>query len=63
MDRKTVNNSRGAPPNKKQINNVVKNLKKTAFGYKNMFYFRLKIMGVCGYLNSRYLTRLNQPLT
>jgi hypothetical protein len=43
MDKKPVNNSRGAPPNKKQINNVVKNLKKTAFGYKNMLYFRLKI--------------------
>jgi hypothetical protein len=28
---------------------------KTAFGYK--------IIQVCGYLNFRYLTRLNQPLT
>jgi len=54
MDRKTVNNSRGAPPNKKQINNVVKNLKKTAFGYK--------IMQVCGYFNARYIASSNQLL-
>jgi transposase len=45
------------------INNVIKALKRRAFGYKNMFYFRLKIMQVCGYLNSRYLTMHNQPLT
>lgn len=37
------------------INNVVKMLKRRAFGYKNMFYFRLKILQVCGYLNSRYI--------
>jgi hypothetical protein len=53
MDKKPVNNSRGASHPQK----------KAAFGYKLMFYFRLKIMGVCGYLNSRYLNRLNQPLT
>ena len=45
------------------INNVIKALKQRAFGYKNMFYFRLKIMQVCGYLNSRYITMRNQPLT
>lgn len=38
------------------INNVIKSLKRRAFGYKNMWYFRLKIMQVCGYLNSRYVT-------
>ena len=35
-------------------NNVIKMLKRRAFGYRNMEYFRLKIMQVCGYLNSRY---------
>lgn len=45
------------------INNVIKSLKRRAFGYKNMFYFRLKIMQVCGYLNSRYITMSHQPLT
>lgn len=38
------------------INNVIKTLKKKAYGYRNMNYFRLKIMQVCGYLNSRYIT-------
>ena len=37
------------------INNVIKMLKRRAFGYRNMQYFRLKIMQVCGYLNSRYI--------
>lgn len=37
------------------INNVIKMLKRRAFGYRNMEYFRLKIMQVCGYLNSRYI--------
>lgn len=36
-------------------NNVIKMLKRRAFGYRNMLYFRLKIMQVCGYLNSRYV--------
>lgn len=36
------------------INNVIKTLKRKAYGYRNMNYFRLKIMQVCGYLNSRY---------
>lgn len=37
------------------INNVIKMLKRRAFGYKNMEYFRLKILQVCGYLNSRFI--------
>jgi len=37
------------------VNNVIKSLKRRAFGYRNMDYFRLKIMQVCGYLNSRYI--------
>lgn len=37
------------------INNVIKSLKRRAFGYRNMDYFRLKIMQVCGYLNSRHV--------
>lgn len=36
------------------INNVIKTMKRKAYGYRNMGYFRLKIMQVCGYLNSRY---------
>lgn len=36
-------------------NNVIKMLKRRAFGYRNMLYFRLKIMQVCGYLNSRHV--------
>ena len=36
-------------------NNVIKMLKRRAFGYRNMEYFRLKILQVCGYLNSRYI--------
>ena len=44
-------------------NNVIKALKRRAYGYKNMTYFRLKIMQVCGYLNSRYVPMENQLLT
>ena len=44
-------------------NNVIKMLKRRAFGYRNMLYFRLKIMQVCGYLNSRYVPMDFQPLT
>lgn len=36
------------------INNVIKTMKRKAYGYRNMNYFKLKIMQVCGYLNSRY---------
>ena len=35
-------------------NNVIKTLKRRAYGYRNMEHFRLKILQVCGYLNSRY---------
>ena len=44
-------------------NNVIKMLKRRAFGYRNMEYFRLKIMQVCGYLNSRYVPTPNQLVT
>jgi transposase len=44
-------------------NNVIKALKRRAFGYRNMAYFKLKIMQVCGYLNSRYALVQDQPLT
>jgi len=37
------------------INNVIKMVKRRAFGYRNMDYFKLKIMQVCGYLRSRVL--------
>ena len=37
-------------------NNVIKALKRRCFGFKNMAYFKLKIMQVCGYLNSRYIS-------
>jgi transposase len=45
------------------INNVIKAIKRRAYGYRNMHYFRLKIMQVCGYLNSRYVATSNQLLT
>ena len=35
-------------------NNVIKALIRRAYGYRNMEYFRLKIMQVCGYLNSKF---------
>jgi transposase len=38
------------------MNNVIKTLKRQAYGFRNMDYFRYKIMQVCGYLNSRYIT-------
>jgi transposase len=37
-------------------NNVIKTLKKRAYGYRNMAYFKLKILQVCGYLNSKYIS-------
>lgn len=43
-------------------NNVIKALKRRAYGYRNMEYFRLKIMQVCGYLNSRYVPTQHQLL-
>lgn len=36
-------------------NNVIKTIKKRGYGYRNMAYFKLKILQVCGYLNSRYI--------
>ena len=36
-------------------NNVIKALKRRAYGYRNMAYFKLKILQVCGYLNSQYI--------
>lgn len=44
------------------INNVIKTIKKRAYGYRNMDYFKLKIMQVCGYLNSRFIS-LEDSLT
>jgi transposase len=37
-------------------NNVIKTLKRRCYGFKNMTYFKLKILQVCGYLNSRYVS-------
>lgn len=36
------------------INRVIKGLKWQAYGYKDMEYFKLKILQKCGYLNYRY---------
>lgn len=36
------------------INNVIKTLKRKAYGYRNLEYFKLKIMQKCGYLSSKY---------
>jgi transposase len=38
------------------INNVIKALKRRCFGFSNLNYFRLKILQVCGFLNSKYRT-------
>ncbi len=43
------------------INNVIKAIKRRSYGFRNMEYFRLKIMQVCGYLNSKCLTGLLFP--
>ena len=37
------------------MNNVIKTVKKRAYGYKNMAYFKLKILQVCGFLNSKWV--------
>ena len=37
------------------MNNVIKTVKKRAYGYRNMAYFKLKILQVCGFLNSKYV--------
>lgn len=36
------------------LNRAIKGLKWQAYGYKDMIYFKLKIMQKCGYLNSRF---------
>ncbi len=36
------------------INRAIKGLKWQAYGYKDMEYFKLKILQKCGYLNSRF---------
>ena len=41
------------------INNVIKVLKRKAYGYRNMNYFRLKIMQICGYLNSKHIPNMD----
>lgn len=43
-------------------NNVIKTLKRRAYGYKNMSYFKLKILQTCGYLNSKYIPMNFQQL-
>lgn len=37
------------------MNNVIKTVKKRAYGYRNMQYFKLKILQVCGFLNSKWV--------
>ncbi len=37
-------------------NNVIKSIKRRGFGYRNMTYFKLKILQVCGFLNSDYIS-------
>ena len=45
------------------INNVIKSIKRGSFGFRNMKYFRLKIMQRCGFLNSQYMTDQGQWTT
>ncbi len=44
------------------INTMIKALKRRSFGFRNMDYFKLKIMQVCGHLSTRYMN-LNGSLT
>ena len=37
------------------MNNVIKTVKKRAYGYRNMAYFKLKILQVCGFLNTKWV--------
>ena len=39
------------------VNNKIKVIKRTAYGFRNLDYFRLKILQRCGYLNSRWMAR------
>jgi transposase len=41
------------------VNNVIKTLKRRAYGYRNMEYFKLKIMQICGYLTTDGMKQLN----
>ena len=43
-------------------NNVIKTLKRRGYGYKNMSYFKLKILQTCGYLNSKHIPMNFQQL-
>lgn len=38
------------------VNNVIKSMKRTHFGFRNMDYFKLKILQRCGLLNSEFMT-------
>lgn len=40
------------------VNNVIKTLKRRAYGYKNMEYFKLKIMQICGHLTTERMQQL-----
>lgn len=40
------------------VNNVIKTIKRYAYGYRNKDYFALKIMQRCGYLNTKYFDNL-----
>lgn len=42
------------------INNVIKSIKRGAFGFRNMQYFKLKILQRCGLLNSQFMTDQGQ---
>jgi len=42
------------------INNVIKAIKRQAFGFRNMDYFKLKIMQRCEYLNSKLINDYKQ---
>ena len=37
------------------INNVIKSLKRTSFGFRTIRYFELKILQRNGFVNSRYI--------
>ncbi|MBT4760316.1 MAG: ISL3 family transposase [Bdellovibrionaceae bacterium] len=37
------------------MNHVIKTLKRKGYGYRNMHYFKLKILQTCGYLNSDFI--------
>jgi len=55
---------RGTEEESAYIDDVLKanQPKRRAFGFRNMECFRLKIMQLCGYLNSRFIYHPNQLL-